>query len=74
MPQPRAPSMDEAQASWKQRYVDLEARLAATKATLNETREALTRARKGEQDARGTLAKVRERLHWHERSVLRPAV
>jgi len=66
--------MDEAQASWKQRYVDLEARLAATKATLTETREALARARKGEQDARGTLAKVRERLHWHERSVLRPEV
>jgi FkbM family methyltransferase len=64
--------MDDAQASWKRRYGDLEARLAATKETLKQTREALARARKGEQDARDTLAKVRERLHWHERSLLRP--
>jgi len=60
--------------SWKDRYVTLEARLADAKATLDQTRKALQAAQEHDQATRATLEKVRDRLHWHERSLLRPEV
>ncbi len=60
--------------SWKDRYAALEARLADTKAALDQTRKALQSAQERDQATRATLAKVRDRLHWHERSLLRPEV
>jgi FkbM family methyltransferase len=44
------------------------------KSTLEETRQALREAQERDQATRATLAKVRERLHWHERALLRPEV
>src|SRR6185503_18863263 len=60
--------------SWKDRYAALEARRADTKAALDQTRKALQSAQERDQATRATLAKVRDRLHWHERSLLRPEV
>jgi FkbM family methyltransferase len=60
--------------SWKERYTALEARLADTKAALEQSRHALHVAQERDQATRATLAKVRDRLHWHERSLLRPEV
>ena len=60
--------------SWKDRYTALEARLADTKAALEQSRKALQAAHERDQATRATLAKVRDRLHWHERSLLRPEV
>lgn len=60
--------------SWKERYTALEARLADAKAALDRTRKALHVAQERDQATRATLAKVRERLHWHERSLLRPEI
>jgi FkbM family methyltransferase len=60
--------------SWKDRYTALEARLADTKAALEQSRKALQSAHERDQATRATLAKVRDRLHWHERSLLRPEV
>jgi FkbM family methyltransferase len=61
-------------ASWKDRYAAVEARLADLKAALEETRLALRAAQERDHATRTTLAKVRERLHWHERALLRPEV
>jgi FkbM family methyltransferase len=55
---------------WKDRYIALEARLAAAKTTLGETRQALHAAQERDQATRARLAKVRERLRWHERALL----
>jgi len=60
--------------SWKERYAALEVRLADAKAALDQTRKSLHAAQERDQATRATLAKVRERLHWHERSLLRPEV
>lgn len=65
---------EERAVSWKERYAALEARLAQTKAALDQTRQALRSAQDRDQTTRATLAKVRDRLHWHERSLLRPEV
>jgi FkbM family methyltransferase len=70
----RKPPEDQPLPSWKDRYVELEARLADSKTTLKETRNALTAASEREQEVRARLAKVRERLEWHERALLRPEV
>jgi len=61
-------------ASWKDRYAALEARLAAMKAAFEQTRLALRASQERDQATRATLAKVRERLHRHERALLRPEV
>lgn len=60
--------------SWKDRYTALEARLSDTKTALEQSRKALQAAHERDQATRATLAKVRERLYWHERSLLRPEV
>jgi FkbM family methyltransferase len=60
--------------SWKERYTALEARVSDVKAALEETRQALRAAHERDQATRATLAKVRQRLHWHERALLRPEV
>jgi FkbM family methyltransferase len=60
--------------TWKDRYAALESRLADAKTALDQTRKALHAAQERDQATRATLAKVRERLHWHERSLLRPEV
>jgi hypothetical protein len=59
---------------WKERYVEVKRRLAETKAALAGTRDALSASRAREQEIRGSLTKVRERLQWHEHSLLRPEV
>jgi septal ring factor EnvC (AmiA/AmiB activator) len=70
----RKSSEDQPLSSRKDRYVELEARLADSKTTLQETRHALKIAAEREQDVRARLAKVRERLDRHERALLRPEV
>src|SRR5262245_7668776 len=64
----------EERASWKDRYAALEARLADMKTAFEETRVALRASQERDQATRATLEKVRERLHWHERALLRPEV
>lgn len=61
-------------ANWKDRFVELEERLATTKRSLQETREALAQSKEREQGVRAKLATVQERLRWHERALLRPEV
>ena len=53
-------SEDARTSSWKDRYTALESRVSEMKAH--------------DEATRATLAKVRERLHWHEHSLLRPEI
>src|SRR5687768_1053790 len=60
-------SLVASEPTWKDRYAALESRLADAKTALDQTRKALHAAQERDQATRATLAKVRERLHWHER-------
>jgi FkbM family methyltransferase len=68
------PSQGDSQPNWKERYKGLKARLAEARTAAEQSRAAVERAAAREADLRARLASVAERLHRHERLVLRSEV